>query len=175
MQQTTQARVLRIIQIALAVILIIVTIVIIYAYLNRLVSDLIIHWEDITYDIAYQMYTEDITLDMIPENSLKGFPWVYYYSIPIVISVLAFVVTKLIMRKKVLIPTICSVIALLLFVIIGSLAALNYYNNFKLNVGYEYSLNYWDWYYRDWCQNEYPVDPEVADIFISAIEEKQNE
>lgn len=72
-------------------------------------------WQDYTKYVAYRMYSEYVTIDMIPDNSLDGFPLSNNICMPLSISALLFLFTKVGMKTKIWLPMVCPAVMLLLF------------------------------------------------------------
>lgn len=139
----------KICRLVLAVLLAIVLLMLIKDYVYRMSSDYSLDWYEYSYSVARELYENGNTPDILPDNSLSGFPFGRYFAIPVIIALAAFITLKVCIGIKTKKAVICALIVLLAFELSAGFAVVNYYQNFKANVDSAYDFSIKSWYSQD--------------------------
>lgn len=151
-------------RLVLAFLLISVSLLLILDFIVKLCKCISEHWYIFYYEVAHVMLTSNEFIpDYLPEHSLNGFPAILFLVAPILVPVFvfAFCIICLGMKKKHSI--LVSFIVLFIFTIVISVAAIDYYCNYKTGVINAYYVNSLSWYQEN-------DSGHVESIIISAKE-----
>jgi len=102
------------------------------------------NWLDPVNAIAHDLYNRDYR----PDKSLMNFP-VVFYVLPVIETVLAFLIVKFGFKKSAWLALAISLLILLVFSAVVAKYALDYYNGFGERLESIIRLNFFSWQYND--------------------------
>ncbi|MCR4730563.1 MAG: hypothetical protein K5881_06510 [Saccharofermentans sp.] len=134
----------RILRILLTCFLLLVFVALLVVFILYLKYQIKYNWLDPVNAIAHDLYNRDYR----PDKSLMNFP-VVFYVLPVIETVLAFLIVKFGFKKSTWLALAISLLILLVFSAVVAKYAMDYYNGFGERLESIIRINFRSWYYDD--------------------------